>query len=223
MRQSRESLGKPRPLARGRLRQPALELIHGAAQRVDLVRLKIALLFQLSHVLLRGADGAQQLIEVGAGRQIGRLGDRGDQTASVILPALLADAQSVPLLEQGLQHRRQLRRPRHRGAFDQRRHQREPLTRQRARELVADHVAFVVQPRQVVGIRPARADHGHADNASRQRAVDLLAPLPDTDAMHIAEDPLTAERNPHPVVKPAARTARVVAPIADEEMVANHG
>src|ERR1035441_5006389 len=72
---------------------------------------------------------------------------------------------------------------------------------------------------QVVGVRPARADHSDADRALCQRGVDLVAPLADADAVHVAKYALTPKSDAQPVVEPAAGAARVVTAVANEDVV----
>jgi hypothetical protein len=123
-------------------------------------------------------------------RQPAGLADLTDQTAGVVLPPVLSDFTGIPKVEQRLKGRRQVSSLRHLGAFDQRWYDHKSVAAQRGDDLVPDQVAFVVEPRQVVGVAPARADHNDANRAPGQSGVDLLTPLRDADALHVAKHPL---------------------------------
>jgi hypothetical protein len=128
------------------------------------------------------------------------IGDLGDEAASVILPSILSGPPGVPYGEQRLQRDRQHSNLSHLGTFDQRGHESKFLADKRGDDLVADHVAFIVEPWQVVGVRPARADDDHADAAPCQCSVNLVPPLPNADALHVAKYSLAPKPNAQPVV-----------------------
>ncbi|SAL80135.1 hypothetical protein AWB66_06185 [Caballeronia telluris] len=183
----------------------------------------MARLLQLRQELLRGAGIAQQRVEIGTDLQRGSVSNLRDQAADVILPAILRHASGVPHLEQRPQFVGQVERLRVIGLFDQHGNQREFGTSQCGDEFVPNHILVVVKPREIVDVRPPRADHGYADGAACQRGVDLFPPLADADAMHVAKDALAPKSDTQPVIKTAACAARIVSAIADENVVAIGG
>ena len=107
-----------------------------------------------------------------------------------------------------------------RGLFHKRRHKDKFVGSQRAVELMANHIGFVVKAAQVIRVCPARTNNGYADRASRQRSVDrCLATCLRRCCEHrgIRAPP---QKRFEASRRAAAHTACVVATIANEDAVA---
>ena len=105
------------------------------------------------------------------------------------------------------------------GAADEDRHH-VCLAGKSGRDLVNDIIFLAVRSALPEYLEPARADHDQYDRAPHERLIDGLGKvLTRADVLHIHEDAMDAQECAEAIGNAAGVSSRVVAPIADEDVV----